>query len=435
MKNKAYLFLLMVLTALMMQSCLKDQEDAFDRASSLRLQDALEQTQKVLTTQGLWAFDFYPRGEYYYGGYPMVLKFEKDKVTAWRLKEEEEMLSGSKEIILSDVSEYKMKDDYGPVLSFDTYNDVIHYFSTPRNNSAWYQAMQGDFEFIIDSIGTDKIKVHGKKSQNTMYLRAFQGAPEQYLAKAASNKDEFIYSGATISDNGQSVPVGFDLDYRQIVLNKGTEKEEEVAFCFTDDGLRLCKPIIINGQPTDELAFNVEQQTLTTKTGGITIPLERTPGYLKYDEWVGEYTLTFRAGVGAEPSTTTFTLEPTSEKKTFIMKGLVEAADITLQYNRTLGTVEWLVQRLATTEDGYILVAAWDSETGSVAYTTTYGMRAVWNESRQLYTWTDRGGWSGHTISGFIPYEWYKGTRYAVYPEYYIAKTNRFLPLTFTKNK
>ena len=59
----------------------------------------------------------------------------------------------------------------------------------------------------------------------------------------------------------------------------------------------------------------------------------------------------------------------------------------------------------------------------------------VWNESRQLYTWTDRGGWSGHTISGFIPYEWYKGTRYAVYPEYYISKTIRFLPLTFTKNK
>ncbi|MBP5277846.1 MAG: DUF4302 domain-containing protein [Prevotella sp.] len=434
MKKTIYLSIFTMLSILTMQSCLKDQEDVFERPSSLRLQDVLENTHNTLTTQGLWTLDFYPRAEYYYGGYPMIFKFEKDKVTAWRIKEEEEMGSDADDIILSDESEYKMKDDFGPVLSFDTYNDVIHYFSTPRNTSAWYQAMQGDFEFVVDSVGKDCIKVHGKKSQNTMYLRAFTGDPNDYLTKAAYNKDEFIYAGANITDGGQNVPIGFDLDYRQVVWNKGTENEREIAFCFTGDGIRLSKPITINGQEIDDFVLDLNAQTLKSRSGSVTLPLERTPGYMKYNEWLGEYTLTYRNAVGAAPRDTTFTLVATPQKKTFILKGLVDAVDLTVQYNRSLGTIELLVQRLVTTPEGYILLAVWDSATGSVSYTTTYGMRAVWNENRQLYVWTDRGGWSGHTITGFIPYEWYNGTRYAVTSEYYVAKTNRFLPLTIKKN-
>ncbi|MBQ7441629.1 MAG: DUF4302 domain-containing protein [Prevotella sp.] len=429
MKRITYLSILMMLFTFALQSCLKDQEDVFDRASSLRLQDALENTHKTLTAQGLWTLDFYPRAEYYYGGYHMVFKFENEKVTGWRIKEEEEMLNESSDIILTDESDYSMKDDFGPVLSFDTYNDVIHYFSTPRNTSAWYQAMQGDFEFVVDSVGKDCIKMHGKKSQNTMYLRAFNGDPEEYLTKAAYNKDEFIYAGAHIND----MAISFDLDYRQVVLNAGTENAREVGFCFTADGMRLCEPITINGQSTDDFVLDLNAQTLTSRTGGITIPLERTPGYMKYNEWLGEYILTYKNAANAEPRDTTFTLVETPQKKTFIMKGLVDAVDLTIQYNRSLGTIELLVHRLETTENGYILLAAWDPATGSVAYTTTYGMRAVWNENRQLYVWTDRGGWMGHTITGFIPYEWYNGTRYAVTSEYYVAKTNRFLPLTIKK--
>ena len=77
MKKTIYLSIFTMLSILTMQSCLKDQEDVFERPSSLRLQDVLENTHNTLTTQGLWTLDFYPRAEYYYGGYPMIFKFEK----------------------------------------------------------------------------------------------------------------------------------------------------------------------------------------------------------------------------------------------------------------------------------------------------------------------------------------------------------------------
>ena len=53
--------LLTLAVTLGLQSCLKDQADVFDNASSLRLQEYLDKTQKTLGDAPYgWAFDIYP---------------------------------------------------------------------------------------------------------------------------------------------------------------------------------------------------------------------------------------------------------------------------------------------------------------------------------------------------------------------------------------
>ena len=119
------------------------------------------------------------------------------------------------------------------------------------------------------------------------------------------------------------------------------------------------------------------------------------------------------------------------------MKKLNPTYDLTLIYNRSLGTIDWNCQKITTLESGnYILAANWHTDAGSVNYTTSYGMRAIWNESRQAYVWTDRGQWSGHVVQGFIPYVFDStGKRLgAVTSEYYLGGGARIIPLTFTKN-
>ena len=68
--NKTLLYVLMVLPTLLLQSCLKDQEDVFDTPSSIRMQEVLDNAKKVLTSpkEG-WAFDYDPDRNLSYGGY------------------------------------------------------------------------------------------------------------------------------------------------------------------------------------------------------------------------------------------------------------------------------------------------------------------------------------------------------------------------------
>ena len=62
--------LLTLAVTLGLQSCLKDQADVFDNASSLRLQEYLDKTQKTLVDAPYgWAFDIYPERTQAYGGY------------------------------------------------------------------------------------------------------------------------------------------------------------------------------------------------------------------------------------------------------------------------------------------------------------------------------------------------------------------------------
>lgn len=86
-----------------------------------------------------------------------------------------------------------MTNDQGPVLTFDTYNDLMHLFATPSSEN--YEAYHGDFEFVVDSIGDDAIKVHGKKTGNIFYFRKLETSPEEYINKVQKMEDNFIVSG------------------------------------------------------------------------------------------------------------------------------------------------------------------------------------------------------------------------------------------------
>ena len=108
-----------------------------------------------------WVLDYYPQSNQVYGGVAYTIKFTHDDAI---VRYEKNPDDGEVKSL------YKMKEDDGPVLSFDTYNAFLHKYATPKKGE--YRGMEGDFEFVIDEIKADYIKVHGKRSLNTMYLRS-----------------------------------------------------------------------------------------------------------------------------------------------------------------------------------------------------------------------------------------------------------------------
>ena len=93
----------------------------------------------------------------------------------------------------SSKSLYKMSYDDGPVLSFDTGNEVLHYFATPSGSSknlygesGLYQAHKGDFEFIVMSAKPEEVVLKGKRSGNKILMYPLDESPETFIEKATT---------------------------------------------------------------------------------------------------------------------------------------------------------------------------------------------------------------------------------------------------------
>ena len=232
---KRFKFLICVMLAVsagLFQSCLKDQEDIFDKSSSNRMDDylVLAKTTLLSSEQG-WVFEYYPHENQIYGGFVYTLKFNNDGTVVARKEGVEN----------AETSGYSLKSDDGPVLSFDTYSDLLHEYSTPSSKE--YQAKHGDFEFVIDSIGQDVIKVHGKRGMNILYLYRLTESPESYLDKVKEQAALFWYDHTEGNIGTEQDRQTYDLASRQIKIGGN-----EVAYVFTDKGIRLYKSVTVGGK-------------------------------------------------------------------------------------------------------------------------------------------------------------------------------------------
>lgn len=259
--NRIFICLMLALPALFLQSCLKDQEDVFDKSYSARMEDFLQQAQDSLVNAPYgWAFDYYPEENRAYGGIAYTVKFTKnDASVRYEKKPDDGAIT----------SLYKMKSDDGPVLSFDTYNAFMHLYATPSKGA--YQGKQGDFEFVIDSIGKGVIKVHGKKSLNTMYLRKLTEDPAEYMDKVTEISSLFIFSDIELNAGGK--PYHFvitDPSNRQMAVYDGSTLVKTVAYLFTDKGLRLYEPVSLNGVPVQEFILDKDNSTVKVEGAEVT---------------------------------------------------------------------------------------------------------------------------------------------------------------------
>ncbi|MDR0824709.1 MAG: DUF4302 domain-containing protein [Prevotella sp.] len=261
MKNLYYLLLLFLLLS---PSCLKEEENLFSEPPAERIDKALSEYKSVLaSSEKGWLLEYYPHPEQIYGGWNFVMKFTTSSVTAYSE-------------IFGDPTEeyeslYQLISDDGPVLSFDTYNDFLHFFSTPSGSQ--YQAYQGDYEFIIMGMSDDKneIQLKGKKTGNKMVLRRISENPESYLTKVMETEEKIEASSYTLHVNGKV----FDcyLDDRVLSFEYTDVNNEvvvvEVAYCVTDKGIRLYEPTEIDGITVQE--FLADDTHLTSLDGKIII--------------------------------------------------------------------------------------------------------------------------------------------------------------------
>ena len=245
--NKLFIYLLLALPTLFLQSCQTEEENVFDKSYSERMDEFLHKAQETLVaSQYGWALDYYPKSNQSYGGVAYTIKFTRDNaIVRYENKPDDGEVK----------SLYKMKEDDGPVLSFDTYNTFLHTYATPKSGE--YRGKEGDFEFVIDSIGADRIKIHGKRSLNTMYLHKLSGEASEYMEKVTDLTNLFVFSDVSLNIGGKPYTLVItDKNNRQLAIYDGDKIVAESAYAFTDKGIRLYEPITLNGVQLYDLTLD-----------------------------------------------------------------------------------------------------------------------------------------------------------------------------------
>lgn len=262
MKRKTYYLLGMLLTVVLAASCVGKEDAIFEDKPAVRMNKIIAECEEVLrSASNGWMGNYYPEVNYKIGGYAMHFKFEGKNVTI-SCETQTNVAPG-----VEDRSEWKMDQSQGPVLSIDTYNKVLNYFSEVKNSSDT-DGLAGDYEFVVVSISEDKneITLKGKKRGNELKLTRcsddFNVA--DYYADIVRFADSMIdYPTFEISINEEVY------GFASVVQRKMTiEWVEGVIASATDIPFSYASNAIVFAQP---LVISKKTATKATSSGNIVL--------------------------------------------------------------------------------------------------------------------------------------------------------------------
>ena len=236
---KAKYLVIIGLLAATVAACSRDEESLFDKPAALRAQEAVENAFDVLSSnESGWEMAYFPNLEASAKGYNMVIKFNKNGNVSVTAKNSTTTMN---KILTDTASTWAVKSDYGPILTFDTYNDVFHAFSDPQENGA---GLLGDYEFLILKATPELVLLKGKKHSAYSVMRPMKNANlEEYFAACEKMQSKLF---------GNNNIVTLTQGNNKMYLYKGAEGQFQSAaygskliaeaatyhpICSTEDGI------------------------------------------------------------------------------------------------------------------------------------------------------------------------------------------------------
>ena len=195
---KAKYLLLIGLFAATMVACSRDEESLFDKSAAERAQEAIENAFDVLTSnEAGWEVAYFPNLETSSKGYNMVWKFNKNGKVSATAKNSTTTMN---KIMTDSASTWAVKSDYGPILTFDTYNKVIHAFSDPQENGA---GLLGDYEFLILKATPEVVILKGKKHSAYSVMRPMKTTNLEAYFAACEKMQSYLFGNNNVATLNQ----------------------------------------------------------------------------------------------------------------------------------------------------------------------------------------------------------------------------------------
>lgn len=409
---------ILAVSSMMLSSCLKNQEDIFDVDASNRLEQRLADCKNTLISSEYgWTFDYFPDRAISYGGFVYAMKFTENDVTVTC-----ELAPGETETSL-----YKMTNDNGPVLSFDSYNTFMHYFATPSSGN--YEAYDGDFEFIIMDVKPDLITLRGNRTGNTMYLRRLSEDPVQYVSKAAKVGEDIFQTEFKGTCGSDEVYASNDLGVRYMEFQwNAIEKQEngeeiEVVktsgayYVPTPTGIHFVEPVQLSANSGEVTDLSYDNSTFIlsgtdSKGNAVSTKGQVAATYSMYNEFIGNFTISDAA------SSIDVEIVDDGTGSGYLIKGLTKACDIVATYNKSAGAINICNQTLGQdSQSKWMLLGTISTGSFYPNASGVVGMMAVKDvDNPGTFVFTDNGDLARLGVSdkivGFKMIEAYGGKYY-----------------------
>ncbi|MDR2286032.1 MAG: DUF4302 domain-containing protein [Prevotellaceae bacterium] len=402
--NKIIHILIMVFV---LQSCVQEEENLFGVSASERMQKTVAEYKELLTSpQNGWIAEYYPQKNHSVGGYVMFLKFNTAGTVTANCE-----IATNVPANTTDSSLYDVFAEQGPILSFSTYNRVMHYFSEPSSSDVDGRA--GDYEFVfMKVVSPDEIHLKGKKQGNKLVLRKNPDinpvVPNVYFDGVKKIADDVAKFGL----------------FRLLVENKVIDSlvvsdrtmsgnSINVTFTYTDEGIRLYEPLIINGVTMLNFKWIPETGKYECTDSGVNAYFEGyfSSGFqLQYEDFIGEWEMQYNGRSTSSLSTATVQISIKQKYRSFLLscKEIFSFPGIVLTYNPQKGTISLISQRIEFISGGSNNIRVFAYGRSSGYYSTnigSIGLDGIWNNDangKKQITFVDNKVWGTYKVDGIL---------------------------------
>ncbi|NDW10163.1 DUF4302 domain-containing protein [Dysgonomonas sp. 520] len=292
MKRNYIFYILTLCAGLLITSCTNEEDDLFSKSAAERLNEAIKNSKEALiAAPNGWVMEYFPTP--IGGGYAMLVKFEKNgSVTVSAQNKYFPQITTS-------TSTFDVIGDQGPVITFDSENEVLHLFSYPKDpeggNDKNGLGLEGDYEFVVTDIKEDLITLAGKKRGTRIYLRPLSENTnwDEYIGNLY-NLDKFLFdskvpyqylnteSGKYRLYSGESHVFLLTDDTDDYVEGDGIS----VPFIVTPEGIKTYSLNSKDGNEFQILNLNSNKSELVAQESSVTITgLDFLAFFTKEDNW------------------------------------------------------------------------------------------------------------------------------------------------------
>lgn len=287
MKNK-FLYIYSLWIALIFVSCSSHEDEVFDKSASQRIAEAVNIDNEVLesATNG-WELHYYTGKDYSRNGYTFLVKFKNGKAIVAA------DFAGSDS---TSTSKYELKRDRGVILTFNTFNEIMHEMAQAFPSNV--DGEQGDYEFLILKATRDSVLLKGKKWDNHMTMtRLPDNVNWKERLDSIINIEENIPSLFTIKGRNNETLGRMILDGSTRQLT-GTIGDAQTPFStivsFSNNKMVLAQNIKIDGKEYSSFNFNNNISTLTN--GDIKLEGEFPENFKPMSFWEGLWRINNTSG-------------------------------------------------------------------------------------------------------------------------------------------
>lgn len=292
MKNKITKYILLAFICLGLQACLFQEDDLFEKSSANRASENVAELQELLVNvPNGWKMEYYPGTDYSMGGITLLCRFDGNNVTLMSEVGSVKTASGKEASSL-----YKVTSEESTVLTFDSFNEFIHFFSEPI--MGMNTNLEGDYEFVYMGQEDNKVILQGRRYHNTMVMTPLtQGVNwKDYIGQLNLIEREAFLKTYSLMVGGQEVGNAVRTSHLFSLTVEG-QTSSSVPFIYTPEGIRFKDEITIQGKTVQNFVWNKEDMTFTSsdeEAADVVLKAYYPQDYTPYEDYLGTYYMYYR---------------------------------------------------------------------------------------------------------------------------------------------